>query len=294
MDMRQLKYFIAVANSKNISRAAKSLFVTQPTLSQSIKKMESELNTLLFTQTDKGMVLTETGRILYNKGLVLTQEFDALISEISTYNLKSTPKIKVGLTSLFAIQYMKQISTFIATHSSVELVLFQDGSRELQQQLADGVIDIGLISFPKINDHIDIEPLNTTTQGYKVSVVVPNENPLASHQSLEFRDLVGQNFSTLSDHFMIGEMLPRRCRAVGFDPNIVLTHNDWEVLTYSLADLNAICLLPTEFQPMSKVPNLSWIPLEDKNNYFPIGIALRKNFTCTPAMNEFIALIKSN
>ncbi|MGX7107868.1 LysR family transcriptional regulator [Facklamia miroungae] len=294
MDIRQIKYFIAVAETKNISHAAKSLFVTQPTLSQAIKKIEIELDTQLFTYSEKEMTLTETGKILYERGRTIIESFDDLMLEIQGYNNNPSEIMKVGLTSLFAIQFMSQISQFVATHSNLELVLVQDGSRQLQHLLAEGAIDIGLLSFPKIEENIHIEPLNTTTQGYKVSVVLPKTNPLSTHSSLEFKDLKEQNFCTLSDHFMLGEMLPKRCRIVGFDPNIVLINNDWEVLLHSLKSLNSICILPSEFKPLSKLNDLAWVPLDDRNNYYPIGIALRNNITCTLAMNEFIALIKSN
>ncbi|MGF3067016.1 LysR family transcriptional regulator [Facklamia sp. P12945] len=294
MDIRQIKYFIAVAETKNISHAAKSLFITQPTLSQAIKKIELELDTQLFTYSEKEMTLTHTGKILYDRGKNLTEAFDELVLEIQGYNHNPAEIMKVGLTSLFAIQFMPQISKFIATHSNLELVLVQDGSRHLQQLLAEGTIDIGLVSFPKIEEGIHIEPLNTTTQGYKVSVVLPKSNPLSSRASLEFKDLRDENFCNLTDNFMLGEMLPKRCRKVGFDPNIVLVNNDWEVLTHSLKSLNSICILPSEFKPLSKLEELAWVPLEDRNNYYPIGIALRNNYTLTPAMNEFISIIKSN
>lgn len=294
MDIRQLKYFIAIAESKNLSRAAKSLFITQPTLSQTIKKLESELNTVLFKMTDEGMMLTETGQVLYDDGIKIIEDFEKLIDKVSQYKQQPIEKIKVGLTTLFAIQFMKQISHFIATHSNVELAIFQDGSRQLQKMMVDKEIDVGLLSFPQLYPEISIEPLATSTQGYWVSVVIPENNPLANKEAIQIIDLKGQNISSLTHHFMLGEMLTRSCHAAGFDPNIVFMHNDWAVLLHSLKELNAITILPSEFQALSDNKGLKWIPFVEKNNFYPIGIATRKDFVTTSAIQEFIDAIKSN
>ncbi|MGY3723832.1 transcriptional regulator, LysR family [Granulicatella balaenopterae] len=294
MDIRQLKYFIAVAEAKNLSRAAKSLFITQPTLSQTIKKIESELNTTLFTQNHKQFELTKAGELLYNKGKDIVQDFDALINEIQSFDKEKSERLIVGQTVLFSIQFMKEISEFINTHPNVELKIVQDGSRKLQELLASGQIDIGLISFPKCNDDIVIEPLHTSTKGYQVSVVMPDTHPLANRQSIGFKELANESFSALSDHFMLGKIISERSSHFGFNPKIVFIHNDWEVLVHSVLNLNSICLLPSELQSISSTEHVAWIPLVDKNNYYPIGIGLRKNTTCTQTMNDFITTIKKN
>lgn len=218
MDIRQLTYFIAVAEAKNYSRAAKSLFVTQPTLSQSIKKLEAELNTILFLQNGRQLALTEAGEILYEKGQLLMTNVNQMVTEIQQLNQEKKEGIRVGLTSLFAIQFMKQISTFMATHSNVEVSLIQDGSRKLQELLAKGKIDIGLLSFPSTRNDITIEPLQTSTKGYKVSIVMPKSHPLATLPEIELNDLRDYKVASLNEHYMLGEMLPRKCRALGFDP----------------------------------------------------------------------------
>ncbi|MCC9977833.1 LysR family transcriptional regulator [Streptococcus agalactiae] len=269
----------AVAEAKNYSHAAKSLFVTQPTLSQSIKKLEAELNTILFLQNGRQLALTEAGEILYEKGQLLMTNFNQMVTEIQQLNQEKKEGIRVGLTSLFAIQFMKQISTFMATHSNVEVSLIQDGSRKLQELLAKGKIDIGLLSFPSTRNDITIEPLQTSTKGYP---------------EIELNDLRDYKVASLNEHYMLGEMLPRKCRALGFDPHIVFKHNDWEVLIHSLQDLNAVTILPSEFESISQVQDLCWVPLKDKNNFYPIGIAYRNDTSFSPMIEEFLSLLKTN
>lgn len=285
---------MTVAETKNYSHAAKHLFVTQPTLSQSIKKLEAELNAPLFSQNGRSLQLTQAGHILYERGKILVDYFDQTVAEIQLLHQEEEESIRIGLTSLFAIQFMKEISTFIATHSNIEVLLIQDGSRKLQELLDQGRIDIGLLSFPSLYPNIVIDPLTTSTQGYKVSVVMPTDHPLADLPQVSLKDLEGSKISSLNEHYMLGEMLPRRCQSFGFQPNIVFKHNDWEVIVHSLNALNAVTILPSEFEPLCQMDNLLWKPLQDKNDFYPIGIAYRQGMKFTPAMNQFLTILKTN
>lgn len=296
MNIQQLKYFIEVANTENLSAAARNLFVTQPTLSLAIKKMESELNTALFNHTDKPFQLTDTGVYLYENGQRVVNEFDDLVTQI--YNMNEAPKkkqIRLGMTTLFAVQFMKEISQFLASHPETELIIKQEGSPVLQKMLEQNEIDIGLISFPNLYpETLSMEPLETTNKGYHVHVVIPEDNPLSTRSELTFKDLKGQRFSSLSTNFMIGRLLVDRARNYGFEPNIVLYNDDLQVLIHSVKKNNSICLLPIEYYEVGKSDNLKWIPLRDKFDYFPIGIALRKDYHLTEDLSEFIDIIKKN
>ena len=295
LDIKQLKYFIEIANTRNLSQAARNLFVTQPTLSFTIKKLEAELNTKLFDPHEKGFHLTQSGRLLYKRGEKIVTDFDALVNRIQHMRTDSKEVIRLGLTILFAVQYMQQISNFIATHQNVDLVITQNGSRKIQEMLANDELDIGLVSFPNTQSStIGIEALNTSTKGYNVHVVMPESNPLSRKETVRFEDLKDERFSTLNENFMLGQMLLDRSRHLGFEPNIVMTHDDLQVLLYSLKTLDSICLLPIEYKAIGALEGLKWIPLHDKNDYYSIGVALKKGKAPTKAVSDLIAEIKKN
>ena len=296
MNIQLLKYFIEIVNTRSLSAAARNLFVTQPTLSLALKKMESELGTALFDHSDQPFQLTDTGVYLYEHGQEVVFQFDQLVTDIREMNQKPVKKqLRFGLTTLFAVQFMKEISRFLTTHPHVNLILQQDGSPKLQTMLANKEIDMGLISFPNtLPEIIHIEPLETTTKGYHVYVVVPESNPLSQYEKLTFKDLKDQRFSSLSDNFMIGRLLLDRTRSFGYEPNIILHNDDLQVLLYSLQKNNSICLLPIEYYEVGKSQGLKWIPLKDKFDYFPIGIALRRDFSMTEDVRDFIQIIKEN
>ena len=296
MNLTQLKYFIEIYETQSITIASNNLFVTQPTLSLSLKKFEETLGTRLFIRSGNEYLLTEHGEIVYNEGKAILQKIDQLNQtlELSKNNCENET-IRLGMTTLYSLQFMNEISTYMATHPKVKLSIAQDGSYQLQHMLANNLLDIALVSMPNFQaSKINIEPLTTSTKGYTVYVVLPKTNPLAKRASLTFKDLEGQRFSSLTEDFIIGRMLLERTRELGHEANVVAFHNDLQILLHSLIQSDSICLLPVEYNRIYHFDDLQWIPLDDKYNYYPIGIATPKDRPQSQNITEFIEVLKKN
>jgi len=294
MELRQMKYFVTIANTRSYSDAAKSLFVTQPTLSWNMQKLEEELNVNLFDKSDNDIKLTKLGQVFYEESVKILENVDNLLVRIKEEDRKENQKLKVGLTVLFAVQYMDQIVHFTTTNPDVELSFIQSGSIKLQKMLADKEIDIGLISFPVYEPSITIQNLKTSHPNYSVSVVVPFDHPLANKKVIKIADLKNYGICLLSESYVIGKVTKERCQEQGFQPNIIFTNGNWEVLLQNTLITGGLTLLPQALERLSNFHNLKWIPLDDKANYFEIGIAKRKDESLNSAAVKFIDHIKSN
>lgn len=293
MELRQLKYFVTIANSRSYSGAAKSLFVTQPTLSWNIQQLEEEFNTHLFFQTKQGLQLTENGETLYKHGQVLLKNFDELMTEM--HQIKAgNETLKVGITVLFVIQYMEQIVQFTTMNPEVELTFVQSGSVEIQKKLANEEIDIGLVSFPNYENSIEIERLNTSHSQYSVSVVLPFDHPLAKKTTIKIKDLKDYDICSFSSDYVLGNILHERCIEYGFYPKIIFTNKNWEVLLQNTLITNALTLMPQALEKISNFKELKWIPLKDKADFFEIGIAYKKNKNLEEHTVRFIDYMKKN
>lgn len=293
----QLKYFVEIVETQSLTIASQNLFVTQPTLSQSLKKLEEKLNTRLLTRTDNLYQPTESGQLLYDKGKEIIKLVDILNEDLYKLNAEPTKeKLHLGITTLFSLQFMEEISTFMMLYPQIELIITQDGSRELQRMLKNKLLDVSVLSFPNTEqDSVHMEKLtNTTTTGYHVSVVVPKDNPLSQKDKLTFDQLKEQRFSSLTDNFIIGQMLIDRTKKFGYEANIIAFHNDLQVLLHSLTSSNSITLLPIEYNTIYQTPDLKWIPLDDLQNFFPIGIGVHRDTNLSEHVLDFIDIIKEN
>lgn len=292
MDLRQLKYFVAIVDAGSFGAAARSLRVTQPALTASVQKLEADLGTQLLQRRDRGVSPTSAGQALYDEGRPLLEDFDALEERIRSHGRDDAEEIRVGLTVLFSMQFMGCIARFISSHRNVAVTLVQDGSPELQQRLAAGEIDVGVLSFPMLEKGITMDVLPGEMGGYDVAVVMREDNPLASREKVGFADLVDESWSALSDHFVLGRLLPERMQALHRQANVAFTNDDWEVLLASVANLGSVCLLPAEFEPLTTRTGLAWVPLDDKANRFDVGIATRQGQEFSPALAEFVAALR--
>ncbi|HLS34693.1 MAG TPA: LysR family transcriptional regulator [Bacillota bacterium] len=294
MEFRQLKYFLTIANTGSFSKAAKSIFVTQPTLSWNIQNLENELGAKLFYPSDEGLKLTEAGEILYANATDILKIVANTEQQLQELQENDNERLKVGLTILFAIQYMEQIFQFSTMYPNVDLVFIQRGSIELQEKLANKEIDIGLISFPIYEESINIEMLNTSYDHYSVSAVMPFDHPLATKHSIEIDDLSGYSLSLLTDNYVLGRIIPERCHESNFTPEIVFENDNWEVLLQNVLLSNSITFLPSSLERYSTFNNLIWIPLKDKVNKIQVGIGSRKGEQLSNVALKFIEYMKEN
>lgn len=294
MDIRQLRYFIEVANTRNLTRAAQNLYISQPTLSIAMKKLEEKLDTQLFNSNYE---LTEAGRFLYDRGSEIVSQFDDMLVKMDQFKEMDNQRetIRIGMSILFAVQYMEEISNFIANNLHVDLLITQNGSRKIQDMLVDEELDIALVSLPNTqSEHLDIQTLSGDKAGYHVCVVMPDTNPLADRESVTFEDIRNQRFSSLNDNFMLGKVFKERMKHFGYDANIVLEHEDLQVLVYSIQELDSVSILPKEYQAITDIQGLKWVPLEDRYNFFPIGIATRKQQVKSQSLQNLIKELSKN
>lgn len=266
MDIRQLRYFMAIANVRSYSLAAKSLFVTQPTLTWTVQKLESHLNTKLFEISDKGLQLTKSGKLLYERGSKIVEEFDELEELIR--NQKNTIKgsLRIGTTVISVIRHMKKISELISSNPDLDITLVQKGSKRIQEMISCGDLELGLVSFPIYYDNLELISLPTPFPSYDVSVVVSCNSQLASKKAVKLQDLKDEKISLLSEDYVIGNVFYDRCKEAGFAPNIIFQNGNWEVLLENVAIAESVTILPTEFSSIATRKDVKWIKLEDKIN----------------------------
>ena len=292
MDIKQLMYFISIVEHHSFSDAAKSLFITQPTLSQTIKKLEQEFNTHLFVYDSSKKQLTASGQLLYEEGKALVQQFEQLTQKMQQLQINSKQSIRVGLPTLFAMEFMPLFSNFMFSHPNIEITMVQGGSYELQQKLAKNEIDLGILSFPNYETSITLEPFSNPKLGYDISVVVSKNHSLATQSFVTFEELATQSFSTLTTQYILGQFLHSQAKKFNVHPHILYTDDNWEVVLASVKTLNTVCLMATQYQHYYTDEELIWIPLKDKHSFFPIGLATKTTSKTSPIVTELMQLLR--
>ena len=152
--------FAAVARNKSLSAAADELFISQPAISKSIKKLEKELNTTLFHRKSRGVELTAEGIKLYD---YVQRAFDSLQAgeaSLKHINGLGIGRLKIGVSStLCKHMLLPYLQTFVKKHPHVQVVIQSQSTAQTIQLLENGKLDLGLIAQPQNNVHLDYLPL---------------------------------------------------------------------------------------------------------------------------------------
>lgn len=261
MDIRVLKYFVQVAKSRNFTRAAERLYISQPALSKMIKKLEAELGVSLFDVHTSGVYLTEYGQLLYQRVVPLLAEFDSLADIVRESQARPTGKLRIGVTPMLATLYMVDIITeFSRQWPEIELQITEDGSIALRKALRDAELDMVLCitgnELPGLQDTILFED--------EMVVVLSRENELARYSSLRFQQLEGQLFNLYSQYASLSRQITDRCVKAGFIPRINISSSKVNFMLQMTEHNRGICILPRPYALRGIRENLKMIPFEEK------------------------------
>ena len=222
MDIRVLRYFLAVAREQSFSTAAERLFLSQPTLSRQLKELEDELGKTLLVRSNKGVTLTEEGMILRKRAEEIVELMEKTEQEVRQSNDGVSGTVYIGAGETYAIKLIADTAHHLkADYPDIHYSFFSGNGTNVMEKLERGLMDFGLI-FGNIDrtkyEAIEI-PLHDTW-----GILMRRDEPLAQKSSVTIADVSGldliiprqPNHSTMLSE-MIAEQAP--------DANIVAEYN---------------------------------------------------------------------
>lgn len=187
MELRQIKYFLKVAELLNFSEASKVLFITQSTLSQQIRQLENEFDTILFERNSHEVSLTEAGQQFMRYARKVMIDVDDCTQKMDDVKNMLTGELNIGVTFTFSPLLTETVLEFMKLYPHVRLNVFYKTMSELMDMLQRREVDFVLAFKPTDrNDKIESHVLFNN----HLSVVVSEQHPLARRKSLNLDDLV--------------------------------------------------------------------------------------------------------
>lgn len=221
MEIRQLKYFLAIAEARQITKAANQLHITQPPLSQQMLLLEKELGVQLLERTKKQIKLTEAGCILQNRAEQIIELINSTINEVQEAANGVSGKLKIGtITSSGRSLIPEYIQKFHQTYPKVSFDLRLGDSRRILELLNAGIIEIGLVRLP-----VDSSLYNyiTLPKESMVMVALPDTITTRDEETFSFDEIKDK---PLLLHRRYESIISDYCSQAGFKPNILCTSDD--------------------------------------------------------------------
>ncbi len=189
MEIRTLRYFLAVAREENMSRAAQLLHVTQPTLSKQLKSLEDELGKKLFTRHAFSIQLTDEGILLRNRAEDLVSMADKIEQEFVSLDDIAGGELYLGLAESYQLRYLaRSIKDFKQRYPNLHYHITSGDTEQLSEKVDKGLLDfVVLVEQPDIRKYEYIEFPQADTWG----LIIPDTDPLAKKKAIRLDDLVG-------------------------------------------------------------------------------------------------------
>jgi DNA-binding transcriptional LysR family regulator len=241
MDVRALRYSLAIARFGSFTRAAESLHVAQPALSVAIKKLESELGVTLFVRKAHRVQPTIEGSILLSRAERIFGEMDTAISEIADAVELRSGVIRLGMPPMFGLDYFPTlIPQFHMVYPRISMTIVEGSADEMGSLLEAGEIDVAMIESRRVRPqwrHVQVG------REEMVLCVAPGHR-LAGRRSIGGEELDGLPMVLFNGTFIQRDILDKRCKRDGIKPEVVMQSNSAALIRRAAADgLGAATLL---------------------------------------------------
>lgn len=215
MELHQLRYFVAVAECGNFSRAAKRCGVAQPSLSQQIARLEKQLGHPLFDRLPRRVVLTDSGRLLLERAGRLLSEVDEIEHRLRDGG--DSDRLSAGaIPTIAPFLLPAALRTFRRDHPNVELSIREDFTESLIAAVLAGELDLAIVSLPMDDKRLHAEPLMQEP----LLLAVPQGHRLARRRTITIADLREEPFVLLHEMHCLGDQMLSLCRQHGMVRNV--------------------------------------------------------------------------
>ncbi|OJA87146.1 LysR family transcriptional regulator [Burkholderia ubonensis] len=261
MELKQLRYFVAVADELHFGRAAKRLFISQPALSFDIRKFEDALGVQLFARTSKSVALTNAGEVLLGEArrlLLQAAEAERLtVRSASGY----AGRLRVGFVHSMLYRGLPDaVRRFEADHPGVEIVLAEMNTQAQVQAIQRGQIDLGYAHWGHFPPEVDSTPIHAEP----FVCCLPAGHPLARRRQVALAALADEPFILFprdaAPHYH--DLIIAQCVNAGFSPLIRHEARLWQTILSMIEFGMGVALVPRVLQQV-KSDRLAFRPLKD-------------------------------
>lgn len=289
MDIRQLQYLVEVARLKSFTKAAEALFITQPTISKTIRSMEEELGVVLFNRQGKQIELTDAGKIIVDRAADILNSFQNLSSELDDLRNLKRGHIRIGLPPMVGSSFFpKLMGLFHQLYPEITIRLFEDGAKKVEIDVADGSLDLGVIVLPTTEEGFGSFPFVEE----KLNLIVSPTHRLANRKEVSLADLREEFFIMFREDFALHDRIIKECEKAGFQPKLIYESSQWDLISQMAAEGLGIALLPEAVCRDMDPSRVSIISLANPVIPWKLGIIWREDRYLSFAAREWLKLAR--
>lgn len=289
MELRQLRYFVAVAQEQNFTRAAQRLNIAQPPLSRQIRQLEHETGVLLIERGLRPVRLTEAGKLFYDQAVQALDHVERMVEMTRRLAAAARPRIGIGFVSSTLYGYLPEvIRRYRVERPEVEISLLELTSLEQITALKEGRIDVGFGRIPHGDPQVD----RVLMRNEPLLAALPATHPLAARADLRLADLAHLPLVVYpkAPRPSYADQVLALYRACGLRPPLVHEVKELQTALGLVAAESGVALVPASVARLRR-DNVVYAPLDEPGAISPVIMSTRRDDP-SPEIALILKLIK--
>jgi len=291
MQIESLKVFCDLAETESFTKTAQINNITQSAVSQQISSLERQFKSLLIERSKKRFRLTREGKVLYDYSKQIIQTYDSLYSKLQEIQDIVSGTIRVAtIYSIGLHDLPPYIKKFLKAYPTVNVHVEYRRSNQVYEDVLSNVVDLGLVAYPTRDPKIEILPLHKDM----LVLICHPQHPFAKSKSVRLNDLGGQKFISFEPDIPTRRAIDKILSEQNVTVQHVMEFDNIETVKRAVEIDAGISIVPhgTILQEISK-HTLAEVKIDDAEFFRPLAAIHKKNKVLSPAMKQFLSVLKS-
>ncbi len=292
MQIESLKVFCDLAETTSFTKAAQINGVTQSAVSQQISSLETKLAAALIERSKKRFTLTKEGETLYKYSKQIVQSYDELRHKIQEVQNVVTGTIKVvTIYSIGLHELPPYLKKFLKKHPTVNVSVEYRRATQLYEDIISGMADIGLVAYPQKDPRLHVTSL---AEDMLVLICHP-DHPLAQKPRVKLSEIASHKFIAFEPDIPTRRAIDKILRDRNVEVDHAMEFDNIETVKRAVEIDAGISIVPRSpvAQEVTK-KTIAMVEIEDEQFYRPLAAVHKKSKVLSPAMKEFLALLKKS
>jgi LysR family hydrogen peroxide-inducible transcriptional activator len=287
MELHQLRYLVAVADSRGFTAAAEFCHVTQPTMSHQIRKLEEELGEPLLQRRRDGAHLTPLGERIYLHAREVMKNIGAVEQAASAFSHRIQGLLKIGVIPTIAPYFLPGLLRLSQKrYPGIDFQVTEEPTERLLSSIVTGALDLAILSPPVAGDKVETHDLFED----EFLLALPKTHPLAKARTIPLRALREQPMILMNDeHCLRGQTLSF-CRGVGFAPKVFIQSSQLDTVLAMVETGQGISLVPAMARKAFRHRRVVFRSLRPERISRKISLAWSKKMSPSRAFSAFAEL----
>jgi DNA-binding transcriptional LysR family regulator len=292
MQIESLKVFCDLVETRSFTKAAQINQVTQSAVSQTISGLEGRFKSLLIERSKKNLRLTQEGEVVYDYSKQILQTYDALQSKLQEIQDVISGNIRVATVYTLGLYVLPPcVKSFLKSCPTVNVHVEYCRSNQVYETVLGNVVDLGLVAYP-VRD-LKLETILLRKE--KLALICPPQHAFAKRKSISIGALNGQKFISFEPDLPTRKALDKIFRSHRVTVNQVMEMDNVETVKRAVEIDSGIAIVPQETVGLEVATGtLAVVQIEGGDFFRPLALIYKKNKVLSPAIKQFIALLKES